>query len=252
MEGFEKAQRTLSAQETENRRLRTQVSDLQKEMQSKGQRVSTVLEKLLREADHAEALHLRQESGLRAFDLGQVVIQRHGVGPQSVCREMWADGQAMRRLKKEDVEHAKMKDELMQRRKKLRDARKESRSGGTVEADRLDNLAEEETISVQLAMLKKKEAKLADKKSALNVEKIMYIRGLKRIRDEDNSRFNKRPVLNNRYLLRCLLGKGGFSEVWKAFDLRELRNVAVKVHELNPSWGEHKKASYLRHAHTGV
>ena len=76
----------------------------------------------------------------------------------------------------------------------------------------------------------------------------MYIRGLKRIRDEENSRFNKRPVLNNRYLLRCLLGKGGFSEVWKAFDLRELRNVAVKVHELNPSWGEHKKASYLRHA----
>ena len=46
----------------------------------------------------------------------------------SLCREMWADGQAMRRLKKEDVEHAKMKDELMQRRKKLRDARKESRA----------------------------------------------------------------------------------------------------------------------------
>ena len=32
-----------------------------------------------------------------------------------------------------------------------------------------------------------------------------------------------------RYLLLSMLGKGGFSEVWKAYDLVELKEVAVKV-----------------------
>jgi tousled-like kinase len=43
------------------------------------------------------------------------------------------------------------------------------------------------------------------------------------------------------------LGKGGFSEVWKAFDLTELREVAVKVHQLNPAWTEERKHSYIKH-----
>lgn len=38
---------------------------------------------------------------------------------------------------------------------------------------------------------------------------------MKRIRDEDGSRFNNFPILNQRYALLNLLGKGGFSEVYK-------------------------------------
>jgi len=34
----------------------------------------------------------------------------------------------------------------------------------------------------------------------------------------------------------------------QAFDLEELREVAVKIHQLNSSWNEAKKASYVRHA----
>jgi tousled-like kinase len=44
-----------------------------------------------------------------------------------------------------------------------------------------------------------------------------------------------------------LLGKGGFSEVWKAMDMTDLKEVAVKVHQLNPSWTEEKKHSYIKH-----
>jgi serine/threonine protein kinase len=44
-----------------------------------------------------------------------------------------------------------------------------------------------------------------------------------------------------RYLPQCLLGRGGFSEVWKALDLVELREVAVKVHQLNNQWSEERK-----------
>lgn len=60
------------------------------------------------------------------------------------------------------------------------------------------------------------------------------------------SRFNNHPVLNERYLLLMLLGKGGFSEVHKAFDLKEQRYVACKVHQLNKDWKEDKKANYIK------
>jgi tousled-like kinase len=55
------------------------------------------------------------------------------------------------------------------------------------------------------------------------------------------------PSWYYRYLPQCLLGKGGFSEVWKCLDLVELREVAVKVHQLNNQWSEERKHSYIRH-----
>ena len=53
--------------------------------------------------------------------------------------------------------------------------------------------------------------------------------------------------LDNRYVLLSLLGKGGFSEVWRAYDLNELREVAVKIHQLDPRWSDAKKDNYTKH-----
>lgn len=50
------------------------------------------------------------------------------------------------------------------------------------------------------------------------------------------------------YQLLGLLGKGGFSEVYKAYDVEELREVAVKMHELSPQWKEDVKQNYIKHA----
>jgi len=44
-----------------------------------------------------------------------------------------------------------------------------------------------------------------------------------------------------------LLGKGGFSEVWRAFDLHDARHVAVKIHQLESSWSDAKKENYTKH-----
>lgn len=43
----------------------------------------------------------------------------------------------------------------------------------------------------------------------------MHIRETKRLRDEDQCKFVDFPVLRDRYVLLSLLGKGGFSEVYK-------------------------------------
>ena len=68
---------------------------------------------------------------------------------------------------------------------------------------------------LRLAGLKREEEGLRQEEERLHAEKFRHLRVLKRLRDEDGSRFNNLPVLANRYQLTNLLGKGGFSEVYK-------------------------------------
>ena len=121
------------------------------------------------------------------------------------------------------------------------------------------------------------------------------MREMKRIRDEDSSRIQhvrwmsrgppsllshtltlalprtQHTVLGDRYVLHSLLGRGGFSEVYKvqrlavvlvhrvdtsdarlaalqAYDASQLRYVACKIHQLTPQWSEDRKRNYVRHA----
>lgn len=139
----------------------------------------------------------------------------------------------------------------------------------------LDFVVAEESVRTQQTTLKREEAALADELKRAQAAKAVLLREIKRMRDEDGERhpapphallpspqpshgclwswytasdFVKRPVLNSRYLLMHLLGKGGFSEVWKAMDLVEIREVAVKIHQLKNNWSDAKKANYVKHA----
>ena len=93
--------------------------------------------------------------------------------------------------------------------------------------DELQLMEAEEGVRMHLGQLKKDEATVQEARKALEREKSMYVRELRRVQHEDRSRFSRRPVMNGRYLLLSLLGRGGFSEVWKAFDLREYCEVRL-------------------------
>jgi tousled-like kinase len=80
----------------------------------------------------------------------------------------------------------------------------------------------DEILKLRQSALKKEDADLQLEMEKLERERNLHIRELKRIHNEDQSRFNSHPVLNERYLLLMLLGKGGFSEVHKVS--RELRS----------------------------
>eukprot|EP01134_Creolimax_fragrantissima_P004024 CFRG4024T1 len=108
--------------------------------------------------------------------------------------------------------------------------------------------SQQEILRIRLYNLKKQETELMNERSRLDRERNLHIRQLKRIRDEDKSVFSTCPVVHDRYLLLELLGKGGFSEVFKSFDLLEMRYVACKIHSLNAQWTEEKKANYTKHA----
>lgn len=45
-----------------------------------------------------------------------------------------------------------------------------------------------------------------------------------------------------------MLGKGGFSEVWKSYDMEAHCYVAVKIHEVKRDFTDEMKESYVRHA----
>jgi tousled-like kinase len=123
-----------------------------------------------------------------------------------------------------------------------------------------------EIYKLKILSMKKDEMSLAAEKEKLNIERNLHMREMKRIHDEDQSRFNNFPLLKERYILLNLLGKGGFSEVYKvhllfclfffsyffplhqAFDLQEIRTVACKIHQLNSQWSEKKKENYTKHA----
>ena len=78
----------------------------------------------------------------------------------------------------------------------------------------------------------------------MDKEKCFYLNEFKRMRDEESSKYNgihskkKYTVLANKYLILSLLGKGGYSEVYKGYDLENCREVACKIHHFDDSWGE--------------
>jgi len=113
--------------------------------------------------------------------------------------------------------------------------------------------AQDYYIAEEILRLKQFHYKKVDGEIILEYEKLerernVHIRELKRLQVEDQSRWNDFPILNERYLLLMLVGKGGFSEVYKGFDLKEQKYVACKLHQLNSDWADNKKANYIKHA----
>ncbi|KAI8825046.1 uncharacterized protein EV422DRAFT_243265 [Fimicolochytrium jonesii] len=106
----------------------------------------------------------------------------------------------------------------------------------------------DEIAKLRLAALKREETETQVLLDKLTLQRDLHIRAWRRINDEDASRFSGHPLLNDRYLLLNLIGKGGFSEVYRAFDTIDMRHVACKLHSLNETWSEERKQSYIKHS----
>jgi tousled-like kinase len=258
----------------EQERLQLMVSELQQQLnhvQSEKEKLqdrvdkscnvikSLLLEKAVRENTEARAKCMKNR-----LHLGQFVTQRQGA--QYV--ENWQDGTAFTELHKNQEALSFQRDELEKERKLLtkkkpgvgkgalvpRQVALDTSSDNLSKSSHVNSLtpeehhAREEILKLRAAALKKEEAELLVELEKLERSRNLHIRELKRITAEDNSKFNNNPVLSNRYLLLSLLGKGGFSEVYKGFDLQELRLVACKIHQLGSEWKEDKKANYIKHA----
>eukprot|EP00605_Chrysophyceae_sp_TOSAG23-4_P000997 GSChrysophyteH1.ASY1.ANO1.1098.1 assembled CDS len=201
------------------------------------------LEEVQREMAQQEARRRRDRIALDCVRLGKMSIVRTSA---TTFGEAWEEGYALKEL-------TNRHEKLMSRKEELTRARKDKETKEGVQNyeddySELDFISESEAIQGHLLQLKKDEIALAEEKRLLDAEKAAHQKELKRCASEEKSRFFKTmPCLNDRYLLVSMLGRGGFSEVWKALDLMELREVAIKVHQLNPAWNEDRKNTYIRH-----
>ncbi|XP_058795995.1 serine/threonine-protein kinase tousled-like 2 isoform X10 [Phymastichus coffea] len=255
--------------------LKIQVSSQQKVIEQHKNHISKcidVVKKLLKEKSNIEKKEARQKCMQNRLRLGQFVTQRVG----ATFQENWTDGYAFQELARRQEEITQEREEIDRAKKLLLKKRPSNNDGGgrkrsnqPATTSSLHNGTEatflkpdavpgqytwqeyyeaDEILKLRQSALKKEDADLQLEMEKLERERNLHIRELKRIHNEDQSRFNSHPVLNERYLLLMLLGKGGFSEVHKAFDLKEQRYVACKVHQLNKDWKEDKKANYIKHA----
>ncbi|GIL65220.1 hypothetical protein Vafri_18961 [Volvox africanus] len=240
------------------------------------------LARLVQSFARAERELSRTQLSGNAARLGTLTLVR--TGPMQMA-EVWEDGTAFQQLAARRAALAAAKEEVMAAQKLLRKRLAPPPSGARVGGGAssaatnvgigvgdepnscavydmmpylsgLEFVAADEVYKTRLAVLKREEECIREEEERLSREKFKQIRAVKLAREEDASRFGRWPVLPDkpgpegrpRYVLMNLLGKGGFSEVFKAYDLAEARPVCVKIHALASGWSSAKKESYVRHA----
>ncbi|KAK7309617.1 hypothetical protein RJT34_06499 [Clitoria ternatea] len=244
-EELRKSKQETSDYQNHCRQLEKEVKDLTDHEQQMKPKRTKVISDLLISVSKAERQEARLKVRQDSLRLGNVGVIRAG----TVISETWEDGQALKDLNSQLKQLIETK-EAIERQRKLFKKKQSDKGDGTDSEAGLpeDTLIHDEIYKSRLASLKREEEIILRERDRYELEKGRLIREMKRIRDEDGSRFNNFQILNHRYALLNLLGKGGFSEVYKAFDLVEHRYVACKLHGLNAQWSEEKKQSYIRHA----
>ena len=243
-----------------------QANEYGKKLSDQNSKLKKSLEEVYRSRARQEMRRKRDRLASDSVRIGKLVTQR--TGPTSVA-DIWEEGWALKDISRRSAGLITRKEELEKRRKKLATEKRKrkgvnsSNNGGgagdqddngpsdqsaSAERMELDILAEESAIKYHSEELKRDSEALAEEKKFLETEKAAHMKEMRRCLSEDRSRFTRDlPCLHGRYVLTSLLGRGGFSEVWKAFDLNELRDVAVKVHQLNNAWNDDRKQSYIKH-----
>ncbi|KAL9811025.1 putative serine/threonine-protein kinase TOUSLED TLK family [Arabidopsis thaliana] len=219
------------------RNLENEVKDLKDQEQQGKQKTTKVISDLLISVSKTERQEARTKVRNESLRLGSVGVLRTG----TIIAETWEDGQ---------IQLLETKEAIERQRKLLKKRQNGDKNDGTdtESGAQEEDIIPDEVYKSRLTSIKREEEAVLRERERYTLEKGLLMREMKRIRDEDGSRFNHFPVLNSRYALLNLLGKGGFSEVYKAYDLVDHRYVACKLHGLNAQWSEEKKQSYIRHA----
>jgi len=214
---------------------------------------------------------LREEKCVRdSRVIGKIVRTQNSFGAQI---DVWQNGERFKDLQLQKQRLADKMDELQQKKKELSQLKKKLRkqnaetSPAVLHASSQEDSdcghsspakivfvqgethvgAQSEIYSLQTTHIKRQQSEFERAEKELKILKHQHIKFIKTMHSEKKSAYQGR-LLNDRYLCTKLIGRGGFSEVWKAYDLELHRDVACKIHALNEKWSDKKKENYIRHA----
>eukprot|EP00039_Didymoeca_costata_P007792 m.103981 g.103981 ORF g.103981 m.103981 type:complete len:675 (-) comp13830_c0_seq2:42-2066(-) len=236
--------------------LENEVSDHKKNMDAKTKIYRDALRETMRDKAIADSNAAREKYLLNVQRLGWFQAQRVG----HTIQETWADGMAYRQLQLRRASLAERMKILEEQKKAIKAAaRKKSVSTNAKNAEGFPTPTlvpkagaynvQSEIRLLNGQLLNKEEQDLAHEEAALHRERNLHFRETKRVLDEEQSKYKIGvSILHDRYILMSLLGRGGFSEVFKAYDLMECRYVACKLHQLSSDWNDAKKENYIKHA----
>ena len=181
------------------------------------------------------------------YYLGKFGVQRFSHG-QTI--DYWEDGTKIKEVKKA-LENIKIqKEEIDKQRRKL-SSNKSRKSLNEENNNYYEQDDSKELLNFKMSQLQKEESELKDKKNKLEIEKSILIHEINLYNQESRCTFSQKkegwPLLGGRYQIVSLLGKGGYSEVYKAYDLENHMYVACKLHQLNQNWKEEIKDNYIKH-----
>lgn len=209
--------------------------------------IKPIFTALLTKMDLLERAEARRTNAMETYEIGGRTIEHAGMH----IIEGWTGGvlasRINQRLSELNAEQEEKKREKMRlSRERLALAKKPATA--EIEAEIRAILIDEQVLKVRLADIRKELLDAEREKSDILLRRNAYIKEFKRIYSEDQSRFNDHPVFQNRFVLLSLCGRGGFSEVYRAYDMHEFNYVACKIHQTNSSWDQAKRENFVKHA----
>lgn len=185
--------------------------------------------KFVKEIEELKRQILRKEINDKQYSLGKLVYQRLSNGQ---VLEYFEEGAEFKQL-------AKLINEINAKKNEL----------SSYNISKHDNSCSQNAlINFKRNELLRKENEIKAHKEILQKQKNQLVHDINLLREESKCfYYNKWALLGNRYQLVSLLGRGGYSEVYKAYDIVTHTYVACKIHQLNPNWKEEVKDSYIKH-----
>ena len=205
------------------------------------------ISKFIKENESLKRQIKKRELNEKELKIGNIRLQRF---TNNKVIDYWDDGEEFLYIKKrlEDIKVEKEEIEKMKRRLGPKSRSKNDLNAMQIEHD--DNNDQRDLLNFKLNNLAKEEAELKDKRERLETEKALLIHEINLFNLESKCTFsmNKWPLLSGRYQITGLLGKGGYSEVYRAYDLETHTTVACKLHHFRTEWSDQLKDNYIRHS----
>ena len=181
-----------------------------------------------------EISNLKRENKIKwlneqEYNLGKVILFKADSNKKKVL-EYWKEGKEFRDLK----------EKIRQNQHQINILQKE------------DNIKNNIFSAFKLGSLLKEKTELNKDLKALENQKYIYLYEQNLFNQEKTCTFcpykkEGLPFLNERYQIMELIGKGGYSEVYKAYDTQNHKMVACKLIQLKDNWPEEIKQSYIKH-----